>query len=192
MRFIKSVIAGIVLSLGFFGIANAVTFDGTNPNPVYTEGITEVYAITDNGVEVYIPVWSMEACTQEDGHGQVACVWHAPTRGNMIGAMSFVKLGGNEFATISHEAARILLVENVNIPTTYVPTENVVTENVPTFSGELPYNSAAQNSWTMGFPPCQMEDSIGCYWDAEKMGNTYGTSFVVDYAGNYSYGKIAR
>lgn len=189
MRIFKILIVSLFMVLGVFGVAHAVTFDGTNHNPSYTEGITEVYAVTDNGIPVYVPVWSMERCIHEDGSSQVACVWHSPTQGNKNGAVSFMKLGGNEFATISHEAARILLAENSNVQVNYVPENVEVPENVVEFSGALPYNENAINNWTKGYAPCQFEDSFGCYWDADTMGNGQGVSFVVDANGNYTFGK---
>lgn len=39
---------------------------------------------------------------------------------------------------------------------------------------------ADADDWTRGYPPCAQEDSPGpCYWDAERMGNGQGQSFVV-------------
>lgn len=35
--------------------------------------------------------------------------------------------------------------------------------------------------------PCPTEDSTGCYWDADTMGNGHGNSFVVDYDGTTYY-----
>jgi hypothetical protein len=32
-------------------------------------------------------------------------------------------------------------------------------------------------------PPCEFEDSIGCFWDAKVQGNGHGTSFWVDNEG---------
>ncbi len=42
----------------------------------------------------------------------------------------------------------------------------------------LALTGCAQSDWTLGYPPCEHEDSVGCYWDAERMGNGEGASFV--------------
>lgn len=36
--------------------------------------------------------------------------------------------------------------------------------------------------------PCEFEDSVDCYWDAQSMGNGIGESFTVDAVGNVTYG----
>jgi ABC-type glycerol-3-phosphate transport system permease component len=39
-------------------------------------------------------------------------------------------------------------------------------------------DTAAEKDWTQGLPPCAMEDSDNCYWDADEMGNGQGRSFI--------------
>ena len=34
------------------------------------------------------------------------------------------------------------------------------------------------NVWNW-LPPCQVEDQVNCYWDADTMGNGEGNDFVV-------------
>jgi len=36
-------------------------------------------------------------------------------------------------------------------------------------------------------PPCPTEDSVGCYWDAQTMGNGTGRSYTVEPNGTVSY-----
>lgn len=109
MRGLKIATVSASLILAGSGIASANTFDGTNLNPEYMTGITNVYGVSDQQIEFYAPVYSFDACELEDGSNQDACVWHSPTRGNYKGVASFVKLGGGITATVSNEAARILL-----------------------------------------------------------------------------------
>jgi hypothetical protein len=57
-----------------------------------------------------------------------------------------------------------------------VPADAVPTSN----GGYLP---------TLTLPPCVSEDSVNCYWDAARMGNGTGTSFV-NIDGVYYYPEV--
>lgn len=35
--------------------------------------------------------------------------------------------------------------------------------------------------------PCEAEDSVSCFWDADTRGNGEGQSFIVDQYGNIAY-----
>lgn len=35
--------------------------------------------------------------------------------------------------------------------------------------------------------PCETEDSVSCFWDADTRGNGEGQSFIVDQYGNIAY-----
>ena len=54
-------------------------------------------------------------------------------------------------------------------------------------SGALLIAVAASQPHTPSIPPCEYEDSWGCYWDGGNFGNGEGLSFVVDEDGNYTY-----
>lgn len=127
----KLIVSILALIATFAGVstAHAVTFDGQNFSPEYTTGITEVTFMTDQGIQATVPVWSMEACEHEDGSSQVACVWYSPSQGNGMGAVSFVKVGGDLTAQISNEAAGILLLQGT-LPLVDYSTAPVLSEPV--------------------------------------------------------------
>ncbi len=86
------------------------TFDATDLTPEYQTGIQNVYAVADDGTEVFVPVFSLPECEDEDGTGD-PCVWNASVRGNGIG-QSYIQLGTEEnriFADVTDWAAEILV-----------------------------------------------------------------------------------
>ena len=136
-KFLILFVTALGLSILGMGNANAGnSFNGQDANPQYMTGITEVYAWSEQGNFISVPVYSMEPCKHEDGSGQIACVWVSSQRGNLIGDWSFLKLGDGQTATISNVSAEILVIPGltsapvVSQPVSQAPVSQPVSQPV--------------------------------------------------------------
>lgn len=182
-------------SIGTAGAAHAATFDGMNPNPEFMTGITEVRAVTEQGTEVFIPVYSMDRCVDDRG-GPNPCVWVGHQDGNGWGD-SFVQVGygeNSEIAYITSWAAEILPVDSYQSAPVYGTQQEVQSAEPvasPEPSSAVPVSGSSQDVYnrltgqsvaselsTSTLPPCEHEDSNNCYWNASTMGNGIGRSFT--------------
>lgn len=77
-------------------------------------------------------------------------------------------------------------------PADTVKPADTITRDVPDVVGNDP--APWESGWTADtagteniIPPCEMEDSHACHWDADERGNGHGRSFVSDAHGNVTY-----
>lgn len=73
------------------------------------------------------------------------------------------------------------VIESVPVVVEPAPITDVSIQSVPE-----PIAVEAEALPTLNLPPCEQEDSENCYWDAARMGNGLGRSFV-NIDGTYYY-----
>lgn len=189
MRRVFSTVA-MMFGILFLGMtsAQAATFDGSDLNPEFMTGITQISAQATDGTPVVLQVFSLPYCINEDGSGQgTDCVWVSSHQGNRLSHISVAYWQGKQ-VYISNWAAEILVATGATTAPVDQHWEDQAGWTAPV---QKYWGDSTTNTDGVNLPACAYEGQNGCYWDAQTMGNGMGHDYVVDVHGNVTYQEVA-